>query len=260
MNEVVVEGQRFHVQVDGPDGAPWLVLSHSLGSTLRMWEPQARAFADRFRVLRYDTRGHGDSAVTHGPYSMERLGRDVLGLLDALGVERAHFCGLSMGGATGLWLATHAADRFERFVFCNTVPWLGPPDGMLARAALVRREGLASLADPTMERWFTPEYRLQSPQVVQRIRDDFVATPVEGYAACCEALAGHDERARLATIRTPVLVVAGTHDPSPPLAAAREYAAKIPGSRLVELPAAHLSNLGAAREFDAAVGEFLGSV
>lgn len=254
---VEVAGATFHVWLDGPADAPCVVLAHSLGSSHAMWERQVAAFAREWRVLRYDTRGHGATAVTPGPYTMERLGRDVLGLLDALGVGQAHFCGLSMGGATGLWLAAHAPERFGRFVLCDTAPWLGPPQTMLDRAATVRRAGLGGLADATMERWFTPEFRRAEPDAVAAIRAAFLATPPEGYAACCEALAGYDERGSLPRITRPVLVVAGTHDPSPPVATAREYAARIAGAGFVELPAAHLTNIGATEAYNAAVLRFL---
>jgi 3-oxoadipate enol-lactonase len=257
MTFVEANGGRFRIQLDGPEDAPCLVLSSSLGSTLDLWSPQVDAFAQDFRVLRYDTRGHGASFVTKGPYDIELLARDVLGLLDGLQVESARFCGLSMGGATGLWLAAHAAERFERFVICNTLPWLGPPQTMLERAARVREDGLDPLVDATMERWFTPQFRQDDPQAVERIRAAFLATPVEGYAACCEALAGHDERAGLSRIDRPMLVVAGRHDPAPQASAVREYAAKITGAQFVELEAAHLSNLGAAAEFNEATRAFL---
>jgi 3-oxoadipate enol-lactonase len=251
-------GCQFNVAFDGPAHAPCLVLSNSLGSSLAMWGPQVDAFAGQRRVLRYDTRGHGRSTVTRGPYSIELLATDVLRLLDAAGVERAGFCGLSMGGATGIWLAAHAPERFDRFVFCNTVPWLGAPETMLARAASVRRDGLGGLVDLTMERWFTAEFRQREPRTVAAIRESFLATPPEGYAACCEALAGFDERESLAAIERPVLVVAGLQDPAPPIEAARAYAARIAGARIVELPAAHLSNLGASAQFNAEVLRFLG--
>lgn len=250
-------GCLFNVAVDGPAGAPWLVLSHSLGSAHCMWRPQVAAFRQYFRVLRYDTRGHGASGVPPGPYSMAQLGTDVLALLDALGVERAFFCGLSMGGATGLWLATHAPARFFRFVICNTLPWLGPPEPMNARIDLVRRDGLGALADATMERWFTPEFRTQDPSTVREIRSTFMATPVEGYVACCEALRDYNERANLQRVSRPTLILGGTHDPSPPPAAAREFASQVPGATWAELPAAHLSNLGAATQFNAEVLRFL---
>lgn len=257
MTLVEANGSRFRVQLDGPDDAPCLVLSHSLGASLEMWMPQVEAFAREFRVLRYDTRGHGGSSAPQGPYTIEQLGRDVLGLLDALAISTATFCGLSMGGATGLWLATHAAERFERFVICHTLPWLGPPQALLDRAAKVREAGLEPIVASVLERWFTAEFRQREPQVVDGIRAAFVATPAEGYAACCEALAGYDVRAQLTRIDRPMLVVAGRHDPSPPAAAVREYAERIAGAQFVELDAAHLSNLGDAQQFNAALRRFL---
>lgn len=250
-------GCRLHVEIDGPGDAPWLVLSHSLGATLDLWRPQVSALAQCFRVLRYDARGHGASSVPAGPYTIAQLGADVLGLLDALGVERACYCGLSMGGATGIWLAAHAPDRFSRMVFCNTLPWLGPPETMNSRIQAVLGKGLEPLADSTMERWFTAEFRARDPAAVQEIRSQLLATPVAGYVACCAALRDYDERASLAGITLPSLIVAGTHDPAPPLAAARGFAALLPGATLVELPAAHLTNLGAPEQFNAAILRFL---
>ena len=251
-------GCRFHVALDGPVDAPGLVLSNSLGATLAMWQPQVEAFARHFRVLRYDARGHGRSAVTPGPYTVGQLAADVLALVDAAGLREPCFCGLSMGGATGLWLAAHAEDRFRRYVVCNSVPWLGLPDTMLARAAQVRRDGLTALAGPTLERWFTAELRAREPATVAAVRDAFVATPVEGYAACCEALAQYDVRDAIGSITAPVLAIAGTHDPAPAPAVVAAWARRIPGARYLELPAAHLSNLGAPAAFETAVLEFLG--
>jgi 3-oxoadipate enol-lactonase len=257
MPRLQANGSTFEVALDGPVDAPCLVLSNSLGSSRDMWSRQVEPFSRHFRVLRYDTRGHGGSAATPGPYTIELLARDVLALLDAAGIERASFCGLSMGGATGIWLAAHAPQRFERFVFCNTAPWLGPPATMLERAAAVRADGLAGFADATMQRWFTEEFRARQLETVATIRASFLGTAPEGYAACCEALARYDERDRLEVIDRPVLIVAGLHDPAPPIATARDYASRITGARLVELPAAHLSNVEAAQEFTAAVLEFL---
>ena len=257
MPRLHANGSTFEVAFDGADDAPCLVLSNSLGSSLDMWSALVGPFARHFRVLRYDTRGHGRSDVTPAPYSIELLARDVLGLLDAAGIERACFCGLSMGGATGIWLAAHAPGRFDRFVFCNTAPSLGPPAAMLERAATVRRDGLDGFADATMQRWFTADFRARQPESVAVIRAAFLSTSPAGYAACCEALAGYDERDHLGTIDRPVLVVAGLHDPAPAIATARDYASGIAGARLVELDAAHLSNVEAAEAFNAAVQGFL---
>src|SRR5512133_747028 len=147
---IAVNGHALHVQVDGPEDAPWLVLSNSLGSRPEMWDAQIPAFTEHYRVLRYDTRGHGRSDVPPGPYALSDFGHDVLALLDAMHIDRAHYCGLSMGGATGMWLGVHAPQRIDRLVLCNTGPWLGPPDIMNARIAQVRREGVAPLVEPTI--------------------------------------------------------------------------------------------------------------
>jgi 3-oxoadipate enol-lactonase len=254
---VQVNGHDLRVCIDGPDGAPWLVLSTSLGCALEMWEPQVAAFSREFRLLRYDTRGHGGSSVPARPYTLEQLGTDVLGLLDALGIERARYCGLSMGGATGMWLASNACRRIERLVLCNTTPWLGPPATMNARMAALLRDGMPALVDAILERWFTAGFRVREPGSVERIRQMLLATPVEGYAGCCEALRDMDQRASLPRIAAPTLVIAGTCDPSPTPEAARAWAATIPHARLLELPAAHLSNVEAAEPFTQQVLEFL---
>ena len=183
--QVAVHGAELRVQVDGPAAAPWLVLSSSLGSTLEMWEPQVVAFSRGYRVLRYDTRGHGHSSVPARPYTLEQLGRDVLGLLDALGIERAHYCGLSLGGATGMWLSVHAPRRIEQLVLCNTTPWLGPPEAMNARIAALRRNGMPSLVEAILERWFTPEFRAFHPQAVDAIRQALLTTPCLLYTSRC---------------------------------------------------------------------------
>lgn len=257
MDTIETPDVRLHVTLDGPEGAPLLVLSNSLGATLDMWTPQVPAFARRWRVLRYDTRGHGRSSVPPGPYTISQLGGDVLRLLDALQVERAHICGLSMGGATALWLGAHAADRLDRLVLCNTAAYFGPREGWDTRLEAVRRDGLGGMVDAILDRWFTAEFRERDPATVARIRADILATPVDGYVACGEALRDMDERDALARIRAPTLVIGGTHDPAPKPEAARELASKIAGAVIVELAAAHLSNLGAAEAFTRTVTEFL---
>ena len=258
MSTLDLPGVTLNYAIDGPANAPVLVLSNSLASTLQMWEPQVAAFSARYRLLRYDARGHGASSVPPAPYTLADLGRDVLALLDALDVQRAHFCGISMGGMTGMWLGAHAAGRIGRLVLCDTSAWFGPPDAFNGRIELARREGMEPLADATMDRWFTPEYQSAHPEVIERTRATFVATPVEGYAGCCAALRDADEREHLARIEPRTLVIGGTFDPAPTLAASRALADAIPGAGFAELPAAHLSNLGAAAQFNAAVLEFLG--
>ena len=251
-------GLQLHYQLDGPADGPCLVLSHSLGCTLEMWEPQVAAFSREYRVLRYDTRGHGRSGVPPRPYTLEQLGANVLGLLDALGIERAQYCGLSMGGATGMWLATHAPQHIERLVLCNTTPWLGPPAAMNARIETLLRDGMPTMVEAILERWFTAEFRTRGPLAVDRVRQMLLSTPVDGYVGCCEALRDMDQRAALAQIAAPTLVIAGTYDPAPTPEAARAWASTIPNARFLELPAAHLSNIGAAELFNEAVLAFLG--
>ena len=256
-DRVNLGGHALRVRIDGPERAPWLVLSNSLGATLEMWQPQVAAFSEHYRVLRYDTRGHGSSSIPPRPWTIADLGGDVIGLLDALQIERAHFCGLSMGGATGMWLATRAPQRLDRLVLCNTTPWLGPPETMTARIAQVRRDGMAPLVEGILQRWFTPEFRASDAAAVDRIGQMLLAAPAEGYAGCCEALRDMDQRDDLPRINAPTLVIAGTADPSPGIDAARQWAATIPQVSFTELPAAHLSNIGAATAFNAAVLGFL---
>ena len=248
---------RLHCRWDGPEQGPVVVLSNSLGAALDMWLPQVGPFGEHFRVLRYDTRGHGLSSVPGGPYTVEQLATDVLDLLDAHGIERAHFCGLSMGGTVGMWLGAHAPERIDRLVLSNTAPYFGPPEGMNARIESVRQHGIAGIVDGVIERWFTAAFRATEPDTVRRIRAMLLATSPEGYVACCAALRDLDERGSLARIRAPTLVLTGSDDPSSPPGAALALAAAIPGARCIELPAAHLSNLGAAAAFNASVLGFL---
>ena len=254
-----LNGQHFHYRFDGPPDAPVLMLSNSLGTDLTMWNPQVEHFARRFRVLRYDTRGHGASAVTAGPYTIAQLGGDVLALLDALKIGRVRFCGLSMGGATGMWLAAHAPERLEQVVLCNTGACIGTADVWNTRIATVRQGGMETIVQGTMERWFTAAFRARAPETVERVREVFRRTPPAGYIACCEAIRDHDERDAIAAIRLPTLVIAGTHDPATPPADGRFLAESIPGARYVELDTAHLSNLEAADEFTETVFKFVTS-
>jgi 3-oxoadipate enol-lactonase len=248
----------LHHVFDGPADAPVLVLSNSLGTDLGLWSENLPAWTSSFRVLRYDQRGHGGSEVTPGPYSLELLGRDVLDLLDAVGVERASLCGLSLGGATAMWLAVNAPRRIERLVLACTSPRFGPPEHWLERARIVRSEGLEPIADAVLERWFTARFRTEQPSVAARFRAGLAGTPAEGYAACCEALAAWDYRERVGEITAPTLVIAGAEDPTVAPEQAALLAERIAGSRLVVLPdAAHLANVGQPQAFSAAVSEYL---
>jgi 3-oxoadipate enol-lactonase len=248
---------RVHYQLEGPAHAPVLVLSNSLGTTLAMWEPQVAPLSRRFRLLRYDTRGHGLSSAPPGPYSIGDLGRDVIALLDALKIQRAHFCGLSMGGLIGLWLGVNAPARVERLIACNTAARVGTVDAWNARMASVRSEGMKAVAPGLMERWFTADFREKNPAAVDWIRRMVLDAPVEGYLACCAAVRDADLRERVGEIKIPTMIVAGSSDPVTPPAEAEFLAGKISAARLRELPAAHLSSVEAAAQFNEAVLQFL---
>jgi len=238
-----------HHTLEGPDGAPVIVFSNSLGTRGEMWDAQAAALSDRFRVLRYDTRGHGESPVPSGPYSMADLGGDVLAMLDRLELERVSFCGLSIGGMTAMWLGVNAPERIDRLAICCTGMQLPPPAAWTERAALVRAEGVGSLIEATMERWFSPEFPERSPETVERIRHTFLSTPPEGYASCCEALAEFDMRGELDAVRAPTLVIAGEDDPVGTPERAAAIGEEIEGSRVVILPGArHLAAVEKADE------------
>ncbi|MGI4857511.1 MAG: 3-oxoadipate enol-lactonase [Janthinobacterium lividum] len=258
-----INGIQLYYRIDARPGvdahAPWLVLSNSLGSDVSMWSPQIDAFASRFRVLRYDTRGHGRSDAPAGPYTIDQLAGDVVGLLDALDIDRAHFCGVSMGGLTGIALAARFPGRFGKFVLANTAALIGTAATWTPRAAQARAAGMDSLTDAVIARWFTPAFFTAAPLFAGHVRDVLRHTSGEGYAANCEAIRDADLRDAARTIDAPVLVIAGTHDQSTPPAQGRELAAAIAHARYVELDAAHLSNIEKADEFTDAVSNFLGA-
>lgn len=248
---------EFNVAVDGPEGAPAVLMSNSLGTNLHMWDDQVDALKQRFRVIRYDARGHGQSVADEGPYTIEQLGRDALAILDALHIKKAHYIGLSMGGMVGMWLLTHASDRIGRAVLANTGAHLGGPDVWNARIRTAKSEGLAALAAATMDRWFTRDFQERSPQAVERIAQMFKATPAQGYAANAAAIRDMDQRESIRAITNPVLVVVGTHDPATPPTMGGLIADHIKGARLVALEAAHLSNIEASNSFNRAILSFL---
>jgi 3-oxoadipate enol-lactonase len=247
----------LHYQTGGDAMRPCLVLSNSLGTDLDMWAPQAAALARDFFVLRYDTRGHGRSAVGQGPAGIDQLGRDVVGLLDRLGIERAHFCGISMGGLTGQWLAVHAPQRIGKLVLANTAARIGTAEGWAARAALVRREGMGPVADGAAARWFTADFIAREPGVVGDMIARLRTQDEEGYAACCDALAHCDLRAAVSTIACPALVIAGSRDPVTTVADAQWLVDQVPGARLATVEASHLSNIEAPEEFTRLLRRFL---
>lgn len=244
----------------GPRDAPVLLLGGSLGTNLAMWEPQLDALSATHRVIRYDHRGHGDSPVPTGPYTIDELGADVLTLMDRLGIDRMSYCGLSLGGMVGQWLAINAPNRIERLVCICTSPHMGPPQVWHDRAAAVRDAGTpAAVAEAVAGRWFTPDFAAGHPDVVARYVAMVSSGPAEGYASCCEAIATMDLRPGLAGVRAPTLVIAGDQDTSTPAAEhGRLIAEAVPGARFQTVaPAAHLASVQRAGEVTALIAAHL---
>ncbi len=248
---------RLHYRFDGAADAPVVMLSNSLGTNLAMWDAQLPALAAHYRVLRYDSRGHGHSAVTHGPYTIEQLARDALGLLDHLGLQRIRFCGLSMGGMVGQWLGANAAQRLSRIVLCNTAAQIGTPDIWNARIDAVNKGGMAAIVDGVLARWYTAPFIASAPDAIGATREMLLTTPAAGYVASCAAVRDMDQRDSTSRIAVPTLVIAGTHDLVTSPADARFLADHIVDAHYVELPAAHLSNIEAPSAFTSALIEFL---
>jgi 3-oxoadipate enol-lactonase len=251
------DGCPIHVEVEGREGAPVLMLSNSLGTTLRMWDDQAPEFAKHFRLVRYDRRGHGQSGVPKGPYSMERFGRDVLSVLDALKIKKTNWCGLSMGGMVGQWLGANAPDRIEKLVLSNTNYHYADKTPWNDRIKLVSEKGLGELVGPNMERWFTKDFRARAPQAIGRMTELFLTTKPAGYIACCEALRDMDFTSSNPRIALPTLVIVGKHDPATPPSAGEAIQGQIKGAKLVSLDAAHIANIEQPKAYTEAVLNFL---
>jgi 3-oxoadipate enol-lactonase len=248
---------RLHYELSGPSDAAPLVLSNSLGSNLSLWDPQMPRFTQRFCVLRYDTRGHGQSSVIPGPYTIEQLGHDVLALLHSLHLNRAHFCGLSMGGSTGMWLATHAPGRLNKLVLCNTAAKIGTPEIWNPRMEADRQGGEKAISSGVLGRWLSEDYRAKFPQVAADTLHMLESTDTQGYLANSAAIRDFDAREAIKAIRLPTLVISGTHDVSTTVGDGRYLAQNIPGACYVELNAAHLSNIEQSDEFTTEVLNFL---
>lgn len=252
-----LDGFAVSYQLDGNPAAPCLMFSNSLGTDFSMWQGQIALLQRDFRILRYDTRGHGASACRPGAATLEQLGQDVLMLLDALAIERTHFCGLSMGGMVAQWLAIHAPQRINQLVLANTAARIGQEQAWRDRAALVRASGMHAVADGAAGRWFTTAYVELAPQQVAALVAGLRHGSAEGYAACCEALAVADLREQIAAISLPTLLIAGESDPVTTVADARAMQQAITGAELVTLPASHISNIEAETAFNQALREFL---
>jgi len=257
---VQLDDGEMHYQIEGPQGAPVLVLSNSLGTDLHMWDAQVEALSKTFRVLRYDTRGHGKSLVSQGPYTIEQLGQDVLALLDSLNIERAHFCGLSMGGLIGQWLGIHANDRLHKLILCNTAAKIGTPEIWNQRIGLLESEdaqGMVTLASTAPQRWFTPEFTQQHPDKVKAVTDVLAATSPQGYAACCAAVRDADFLKQVAAITVDTLIICGSHDAVTTVADGHYLQNHIHGTQLSDYYAAHLSSVELGQVFTLRVTEFL---
>ncbi len=237
-----MRGVEVHYELTGPSDSPVLVLAGPLGSTMQIWEPQVEALAERFRVLRYDHRGHGRSPVPDGPYVIADLAVDVLALLDRLEIERAAFCGLSLGGMVGICLGAYAPDRLSSLVLCSTSAHYDDPGPYLERAASLRWVGTSAIAPEVVTGWFTPDWAAAHPEVVEQAIQMIAGTPDDGYAACCGAIASWDGRKLLGRILTPTLVIAGSQDQRTPVTPhAKTLAAGIYRAKLEVLDAAHLA-------------------
>ena len=251
------DGCQIAYRFDGAVGRPVLVLSNSIGTDLHMWDLQIESLARHFRVLRYDARGHGASDVPAEAYSMDRLGRDVIELLDALGIEWVHFCGLSLGGFVGQWLGIHVPERIDRLILCNTSSYLGAVVQFDARIALVLVADLSETAAGFLGNWF-PSHMLETGgEVIEGFRATLLATHPRGFAGSFAGLRDADLRRTAALIRAPTLVIAGRYDTVTSLSHGELLAETVPGARLLVLPAVHLSNVEYPTEFIVAVLEFL---
>jgi len=248
---------QVHYEWVGSEYLPILVLSNSLGTNLCMWDPQVHEFSKHFRVLRYDTRGHGQSSVTPGPYTIDQLSWDVVRLLDVLQLECVSFCGLSMGGMIGLFLGANAPKRFDKIVLCNTAAKIGTAEAWNARIQAVQDGGMKAVAGAVIERWLTPRYRSSHPVETQAAQAMLESANPQGYMACCAAVRDMDQRHSLSNITVPCLALTGTDDPVSPPADSQFLVDSIPGAKYAELAAAHLSNLEARDDFNRHVLQFL---
>ena len=253
-----IDHSRLFYRLEGNEQRPVLVLSHSIGVDHSLWDRQAIELLPYFRILRYDTRGHGASDGPAGEYSMEQLARDVLCLTDALGIDKFAFCGLSLGGMIGQWLGVHAADRVTHLILANTSPNAGPPSNWDTRRRVVLDQGMAAVVDLFLQRSFTAETSARREPRIDSVRRTFLGTHPAGYAACCSAIRDMDHTPLLRGIRVPTLVIAGDRDVATPWEGHGDVLAReIPGARVAHLAAAHLSNIERPRSFTAALLSFL---
>lgn len=257
MATIETRGELFNVALDGPAGAPAVMLSNSIGTTMSMWDGQLQGLAERFRVVRYDVRGQHKASLATGAFTLEQLGKDAIALLNELDIRSAHWCGVSMGGVIGQWIAIHEPSRINHLVLANTAPYLGPAQKWQDRIDGVQKGGTASIADASVMRWFTEPFRHAHPATVQAAREQLLNTRDSCYMGCAAALRDLDLRPTVKRIAAPTLIIGGTHDTATPIADSHFLHARIPASRLVELDAAHLSNIEQCDAFNRALNEFL---
>ncbi|MCA3565352.1 MAG: 3-oxoadipate enol-lactonase [Methylocystis sp.] len=252
-----INGEPFNIVVEGKAAGPVLLFSNSLSSNLSMWDAQAEALKDTYRIIRYDSRGHGKSTAPEGPYSIAELGRDALAILDSLRIGKAHFCGLSKGGMVGQWLLTHHRDRIGKAVLANTSAQMPPPDLWNGRIRNVTQNGMAAIVDATIERWFTKGFIERAPQEIAAVRKMIAATPAAGYCGCAAAIRDMDQRESIRAIANPVLLISGAYDPATTPAMMELMRERIKGAQWLSLDAAHISNIEQAAAFTKAIREFL---
>ena len=257
--KIKANGIAFNYRIDGADGLPWLILSNSLATDLGMWDEQAEQLKGAFRVLRYDQRGHGQTDAPAGRYTFDLLVADVIALMDALAVPRAHWCGISMGGATGMGLVQHHAERFDRLVICDTPGQSTPATAAQweERIASAQKGGMQVLLDSTIARWFPPETVKANPPHLDRLRKMILSTPVNGFAGGSAALADHDFRPGMRGVKRPILYMCGEKD-GHNASVMRQMQQELPAAKYIELPGAgHISNMDQPARFTAAMREFL---
>jgi 3-oxoadipate enol-lactonase len=257
MPVIDADGCPIYAEVEGHASGPVLMLSNSLGTTLHMWDPQMGPFAEHYRVVRFDARGHGKSGVPKGPYSMERLGRDALAIVDGLGLEKVNWLGLSMGGMVGQWLGANAPERIDRLILSNTSSHYADKKPWNDRINSVRVGGITAIADRVINVWFTKAFQERQPDTVAQMKQMMLATPVDGYLASCEAVRDMDLRDGLPKITAPTLVIAGEHDPATNIGAGEFIRSHIPGASMIVLDAAHISNIEQPQAYAQEVLAFL---
>ena len=256
--QVDANGLSFRVKVQGSATAPTIVLSNSLGTSLEMWDSQVAALTRDYRIVRYDCRGQGNSAVPEGSYSVAQFAGDILAIMDALDIGKAHWCGLSLGGMIGQWLAANVPSRFDKVILANTTCYYCSPAFWLDRIQAVKDGGMESIAERVVSGWLTADFRQREPVIAERMKAMLLATSQDGYIQTCEALSSLDQRYLLADIKNPTLVIAGERDLSTPLKDAEFIASQIQSAKLAVLDAAHISNVEQSTAFSQAVLKFLG--